>query len=214
MIKRGMLKQGIRALFGVWGVIILSSSPAQAAELCKREPLSATGKPSKIGELARGNAFFTWESLAKEKVGAAHMGWANATERKLSCIELMSGPDKGKWECTRTARPCKARIEAPVKASNSNHKTDKNTVKNAQSDAGALSNDDTCQSAPVSAYGKLQQSSWRAKNEAKSGWSKLVGRKNGQVYGAWAKAKQQNISCKKKLGGQFQCIASAIPCRS
>ena len=160
---------------------------------CLKEVLSATGKPSKIGELARGNAFFTWESLAKEKQGAAYMAWPEATERQLTCIELMNGPDKGKWECTRKARPCKA--QKPTEGD----------------ETASIS--PLCKGKPVEAFGKMQRTPGRAKNEARSGWRKLVDRKFGQTFSNWQEAKQTKVSCQKKREGQYQCVAAAIPCR-
>ena len=187
MIKR-QLALFCFALFSMVG----ASAPMAAEPQCQKELLSATGKPAKIGELARGNAFFTWESLAKEKLGPAYQAWPQATERQLVCVELMQGPDKGKWECTRKARPCK--VESQEKSD----------------ETASIS--PLCKGKLVEAYGKLERSTVRAKNEAKSGWVKVVDRKFGPTFAKWQSAKQPRFSCQRKIGGQYQCVAKAIPC--
>ncbi len=169
---------------------LLSYSPLHAEDKqCLAEAFSATGKPSSIGELARANAFFTWKSAVKERHGADYMAWSAATERKLVCIDLMSGENKGKWECTRTARPCKSK--KPVVATKG-----------------------SCKDEITTGWGARRGSAAKARSEAQSGWKLVVEGTFGAEWSDWSLAKETNIKCVRKNKYQFQCIASAKACHS
>lgn len=171
-------------------VVPALNSPANADEKqCLTEAFSATGKASSIGELARANAFFTWKSSVKEKHGADYMAWSAATERKLVCIDLMSGENKGKWECTRTARPCKS--VKPVVATKG-----------------------TCKEEVTTGWGARRGSAAKARIEAQSGWKLLVEGAYGAEWSDWSLAKETAIKCVRKTKYQFQCVASAKACHS
>lgn len=162
---------------------------AQAAEKsCLAEPLSATGKPSSIGELARANAFFTWKSVAKDKHGEDYMAWSAATERKLVCIDLMDGENKGKWECTRTARPCKAEVVTS-------------------------STEPKCQDEVSVGWGARKGSEAAARAEAQSGWALLVKKEFGPEWAEWELAKSTALECVKKTKWSYQCRAQAYACK-
>ncbi len=170
--------------------ISFSMSPAHADDKqCLVEAFSATGKASSIGELARANAFFTWKASVKATHGADYMAWSAATERKLLCIDLMSGENKGKWECTRTARPCK-------------------TVKPVAATKGS------CKEEVVSGWGARRGSAAKARLEAQAGWKLLVEGSLGTEWSDWSLAKETTIKCLRKNRYQFQCIASAKACHS
>ncbi len=167
----------------------LFHSVAKAAgNQCLDGAVSATGKPSSIGELARANAFFTWKSVVKAKHGDDYAAWSAATERKLSCVDLMSGENKGKWECTREARPCKA-------------------------DKSFLSKSPSCKEQVTSAYGARKRSEAAARAEAENGWSLLAKRTHGDEWALWESAKDKSVDCKKKTKYAYQCVAHAIACQ-
>lgn len=169
---------------------LFSSQSLWAAEgRCLDEVLSATGKPSSIGELARANAFFTWKSMAKEKFGADYNAWSSATERKLVCVDLMDGENKGKWECTRTARPCQKGASLQV-----------------EKEAGQ------CKELVVSAYGRRRGTAAQAKAEAIHGWFLTTRDQLGEAWADWEKAKTRSTDCRRKSKWQYQCIAQAYPC--
>ena len=156
---------------------------------CLDDAFSATGKPSKIGELARANAFFTWKAAVKEKHGKEYNAWSAATERKLLCIDLMSGENKGKWECTRTARPCKSK--KPVIATKG-----------------------SCKDEISTAWGKRRGSIAAARLEAQSGWKLVVEGAFGAEWTDWSLAKEANLKCVRKTKYAYQCIATGKACHS
>ena len=184
-------------LFKKFGLLVLAvlfaSTPLIAAKAeekkCLDQAFSATGKPSKIGELARANAFFTWKAAVSEKHGKDYGAWSAATERKLVCIDLMSGENKGKWECTRTARPCTS--EKPVVATKG-----------------------SCKEEITSAYGKRRGSLAAARAEAKTGWKLLVEGTLGAEWSDFSLAQETNVKCSRKSQYAYQCVASAKECHS
>lgn len=169
------------------GVLFYSVANA-AGNQCLDEAVSATGKPSSIGELARANAFFTWKSVVKAKHGDDYAAWSAATERKLSCVDLMSGENKGKWECTRVARPCMA-------------------------DKSFVTKTPSCKEQVTSAYGARKRSKAAARAEAENGWSLLAQKTYGDDWAFWERAKDKSVDCKKKTKYAYQCIANAIACK-
>ena len=179
-----MMKWLLVVVFVFAGLVSL-----QAAEgRCLDEVLEATGKPSAIGELARANAFFTWKAVAKEKHGDDYSAWSSATERKLVCIDLMSGDHKGKWECTRSARPCR---------------------KAEKKEAAAGS----CKQEAVKAYGRRQGSLKLAQAEAVNGWLLTVRQSFGDDWANWDNGQEKSLKCTKKTKWQIQCVAEAMPCK-
>ena len=178
---RFLVAFGIGLVFGVSGLVA-------AEHECLDEPLSVTGKPSAIGELARANAFFTWKSVAKEKYGPDYMAWSAASERKLVCVDLMSGEDKCKWECTRISKPCKR--SADLKA-----------------EQGAK-----CDKQVVEAYGARRSTRPGARNEAVAGWVLTIERNLGEQWADWTVAQQKSIACHRKNNKQYQCVARALAC--
>lgn len=186
----------IRLVFGLGLVLCLGvlgvasgASVALAEKQCLDEPRSATGKPSAIGELARANAFFTWKSLVKAKDGAAYNAWSEATERKLVCIDLMTGENAGKWECTRTARPCLKKKNALAPASETK-----------------------CKKTISSAYGSRESSKAKARAEAIAGWALAVKKAHGDDWVEWEKATQKKIDCQRKPNSAYQCVAVGYAC--
>lgn len=172
-------------------VLLLSAQLAAAAENgCKDEAVSATGKPSSIGELARANAFFTWKAVVRGKFGDDYMAWSKATERKLVCVDLMSGENKGKWECTRTARPC---LGKPAQK----------TVEEA-----------SCQEEATQAYGARRGTVAAAKQQARAGWVAKVGEALGDEWADWERADKSSFDCRRKSKWQYQCIALGIACKN
>ena len=174
-------------------VVLFASAPLISVKAeekqCLDEAFSATGKPSKIGELARANAFFTWKAAVKEKHGKDFSAWSAATERKLLCIDLMSGENKGKWECTRTARPCKSK--KPVIATKG-----------------------SCKDEVTTAWGKRRGSLLAARLEAKTGWKLLVEGTFGAEWSDYSLAQDTTIKCSRKTKYAYQCVASAKACHS
>ncbi len=181
-----MIRWLVVLLFTFFAAISVASA---ADERCLDEVAEATGKASSIGELARANAFFTWKSVVKEKYGAAYNAWSAATERKLVCIDLMTGENKGKWECTRSARPCMKGTE--------HTKTE----------------GPSCKGEAVSAYGRRQGSLARAKAEAIQGWFLTIQKTLGDEWADWDKGKTKSVDCSRKSKWQYQCIALAYPCQ-
>lgn len=177
----------VLALVLVGGLSVRLGQTAEGA--CLDEPVSATGKPSSIGELARANAFFTWKTVVKEKHGKDYNAWSEATERKLVCVDLMQGPDKGKWECTRTARPCSGKGEE------------------------ATSAEPLCKKETVSAYGRRRGALADAKAEAQHGWFLVVREQFGDDWAAWEKGTVKSLDCAKKTKWSYQCVAQAYPCQ-
>jgi len=169
---------------------LFTAQQVKADENCQTDFVSATGKPSSIGELARANSFFTWKATVKEKLGASFMAWSNATERKLVCVDLMSGDHKGKWQCTRQGRPCKLDAIATEK------------------------NNPTCQKEIISAYGARKRTKTRARAAAEHGWALKVKSELGDQWSEWGKAQQKSVSCTKKSARQYQCIGSAYACKN
>lgn len=159
---------------------------ALAENSCLSEPVSATGKPSSIGELARANAFFTWKAVVKDKHGKDYMAWSEATERKLVCIDLMSGKNKGKWECTRTARPCLA------------SEVVKKNLK--------------CKEKTLQAYGASRPVESEAKAEALAGWQSVAKRDYGVDWAYWEFATNKSVTCRRLGKRVVQCVAEATAC--
>lgn len=188
LVSKFVMVLGVTFLGALLNSISHSSAKADEKQ-CLAEAFSATGKASSIGELARANAFFTWKAAVKDKHGADYMAWSAATERKLVCIDLMSGENKGKWECTRTARPCKS--AKPVVATKG-----------------------SCKDEITTGWGARRGSAQKARIEAQSGWKLLVEGTFGVEWSDWSLAKETNIKCVRKNKYQFQCIASAKACHS
>lgn len=156
---------------------------------CLDEAFSATGKPSSIGELARANSFFTWKSAVKAKHGADYSAWSSATERKFVCIDLMNGDNKGKWECTRTAKPCK-------------------------SEKQVISAKGSCKDLLSTGWGARRGNLAAAREEAKAGWKIVVQGSSGEDWATWSQAKDQSIKCVRKTKWSYQCVATAMACHS
>ena len=154
---------------------------------CLGEAVSVTGKPSRIGELARGNAFFTWKEVVKEKHGADYMAWVDATERQLNCRELVEGADKGKWQCVRIGRPCRKPANLRVLE-----------VK--------------CRETVSSAWGAARKQEADAKAQAIRGWELRVKREIGADWAIWDAAKTKSIGCQKRNYGRVQCLAEGYAC--
>ena len=180
----------IRSILALGLAVFLATvQQALADKQCVTEIVSATGKPSSIGELARANAFFTWKAVVKEKFGDAYNAWSEASERKLVCVDLVEGENKGKWECTRSGRPC-------------------------QRQGNTIVQETTCQKEISQAYGARQRSEQRAREEAQRGWSLFVKRGLGADWADWERAQQKSVDCKKKNSWSYQCIAVAYACKS
>ncbi len=180
----------IRSILAVGVAFFLATvQQAVAEKQCVSEIVSATGKPSSIGELARANAFFTWKAVVKEKFGDDYNAWSEASGRKLVCIDLIEGEHKGKWECTRSARPCLKQSTAVVQ-------------------------EIICQKQISQAYGARRRSEKLAREEAERGWLFLVKRKLGVEWTDWERAKQKSIECRKKNSWAYQCIAVAYACKT
>jgi len=169
---------------------LLIPQTAKADEACQTDFVSATGKPSSIGELARANSFFTWKATVKEKFGKPYMAWSNATERKLVCTDLMTGEHIGKWQCTRQGRPCRQ---------------DVSTTEQIKPE---------CQEEIISAYGARKSTKSTARAEAELGWSLKVKSELGEQWSEWERAQQKSVSCTKKSARQYQCISSAYACKN
>lgn len=168
---------------------LLAGSAFAMDKQCLDKAFSATGKPSSIGELARANSFFTWKSAVKAKHGADYSAWSDATERKFSCVDLMSGDNKGKWECTRTGTPCKTEKEV-------------------------ISTKGSCKDQLSTAWGARRGKLAAARNEAKSGWKIVVQGTAGEEWANWDQAKEQSIKCVRKSKWSYQCVATAMACHS
>ena len=180
----------IRSILALgFAVFLATVQQALADKQCVNEIVSATGKPSSFGELARANAFFTWKAVVKEKFGEPYNAWSEASERKLVCVDLMEGENKGKWECTRSARPCQRQGNDIVQETN-------------------------CQKQISQAYGARRRSETLAREEAERGWLFLVKRKLGSEWADWERAKQKSIECTRKNSWAYQCIAVAYACKS
>ncbi len=180
VIVIGMAVAGM--IFPLNGVLLA------AGNQCLDASVSAVGKPSSIGELARANAFFTWKSVVKAKHGDDYAAWSAATERQLSCVDLMAGENKGKWECTRIARPCK-------------------------STKSIISASPSCKELVTIAYGARKRSELAAKAEAENGWALLAKRTHGDDWALWESAKDKSVDCKKKTKYSYQCVAQAFACQ-
>lgn len=180
-----------RMLMAVWilSVAVFMPLAANANERCLQQAVSATGKPSSIGELARANAFFTWKAVVKDEHGKDYMAWSEATERKLVCIDLMSGENKGKWECTRTARPC--RSEQLLKVSKAQ-----------------------CKDSKLKAFGASRPGESEAKAEALAGWQSVAKRDYGVDWAYWEFATNKSVTCRKLGKRVVQCVAEANACRN
>lgn len=171
-------------------ILLLGLNGALAAEeACKAETVSATGKPSSIGELARANAFFTWKAVAREKFGTDYQNWSKAIERKLLCVDLMTGENKGKWECTRTARPCLSKVIVQPAA-------------------------ERCKEEATSAYGARRGTVVAAKAQARAGWKVKVRESFGEEWANWEQSDKSSFDCRRKNKWQYQCIAQAYACQN
>lgn len=184
---RGLMSLLVLTGFVVTGSVFTSAVAADEGR-CKSEVVSATGKPSRIGELARANAFFTWKAVARQKFGKDYMAWSYATERKLVCVDLMSGENKGKWECTRTARPCIGLAAATPAAK-------------------------TCKEVVTNAYGARRGTVAAAKIQAKSGWVAKVTESFDESWADWEAADKTSYDCRRKNAYQYQCIAQGYACQ-
>ncbi|GJM02581.1 MAG: hypothetical protein DHS20C08_10820 [Rhodomicrobium sp.] len=182
---RGMV---LAILVVLLGGVAVSTAAMAAEDGCKSETVSATGKPSSIGELARANAFFTWKAVAREKFGTEFQNWSKATERKLVCVDLMSGENKGKWECTRSARPCPAKVIVTPAA-------------------------ERCKETATSAYGARRGTIVAAKAQARAGWKVKVIELFGEEWAEWDNADKSSFDCRRKNSWQYQCIAQAYACQ-
>ncbi len=169
--------------------VTFSQTELNAREIqdCLGDPVSATGKPSPIGELARANAFFTWKEIVKETHGTDYMEWVDAAERKLVCNELTSGENKGMWECTRIGRPCRAPVNLRVLKIE-------------------------CQQTVLSAWGAPKRTEEDAKRQAIKGWEILAKRKLGAEWALWDSAKMKSVGCQPRGAKRLQCLAEGYAC--
>ena len=88
-------------------LIILSVGVAQAQE-CKDKPVTAESRlyiSKSLG--AYPGSWAAWRKAVKAKHGDGWQAWRRSKEQTIECEKVKNDSGRNRWQCTRTAIPCK-----------------------------------------------------------------------------------------------------------
>jgi len=162
------------------------------ARECRTEPIVAEGQPAMSRDLgAYQSSLFAWRRVVAEKLGPEFNSWRYADGRSVDCNQIDT--EKGKrWVCKRSALPCKDTLSTVL--------------------GGEKLEKFACQSEPVSAYGRREKTEAEALEQAKWAWRIDVRKKFDASWAKWDNATGTDSDC-RKIGGKFQCVGVATPCK-
>lgn len=166
------------------GIALVPSSAH--AKFCASTSVTATSKPHTSRSLqAVPGSLIAWKREAAGLHDSRWNVWVRAEDKSIDCAQLTSGPNDGKWVCTRTARPC----------------------------TGPIGNEkQTRQCKPeVTSYGARRDNRRAAETEARTGWLLAARNNHGNNFATWDTATRRAVEC-FRVDGKHQCIATARPC--
>lgn len=154
---------------------------------CKTDAVTAVGEPASTQIVAYPSSLFAWRRAVREQHGAEWNSWRYAQDRDIDCQR-----EDGKWQCTRTARPCQDTLSSIAEGESVSKKKE-------------------CKAEPLSSYGRRERNEDEASEQSIWGWRIDTRRKYGREWAVWENASDRDIDC-RKTGSRYQCIAVGIAC--
>ena len=98
-----------RLLCSALALTIVSAGAVQAQEyVCKDKAVTATSRlyiSKSVG--AYPGSWAAWRKATKAKHGNGWQAWRRSKEQSIECEKVKNDAGKNRWQCTRTAVPCK-----------------------------------------------------------------------------------------------------------
>ena len=166
---------------------MVSVTASANARDCKEDAVKAVGEPAATQIVAYPSSLFAWRRAVRDAHGAEWNSWRYAQDRDIDCQR-----EDGKWQCTRSARPCQDTLSTVVQG-------EKVTKKK------------NCKSDPLSSYGRREKTEDKATDQAIWGWRIDARRKYGRDWAKWDNASDRDVDCRKSRS-RYQCIAVGVAC--
>ena len=97
----------IRLVSSILALTLLTAGVAQAQD-CKPDAVTATSRTYISKSLgAYPGSWAAWRKAVKEKHGDGWQAWRRSKEQSIECEKVKNDAGRQRWQCTRTAIPCK-----------------------------------------------------------------------------------------------------------
>ena len=97
----------IRLVSSILALTLLAAGAAQAQE-CKADAVTATSRTYVSKSLgAYPGSWAAWRKAVKEKHGDGWQAWRRSKEQSIECEKVKNDAGRNRWQCTRSAIPCK-----------------------------------------------------------------------------------------------------------